>query len=98
MNPTLMLGHARQVGAEPKTLGKRAWRASLSVQKCFRRDVMSVLVVGNVKRMIFKEVTWVLDAQKQRNSTVVTVVEAVAGDGHRAVDHHLMLLTVLCYM
>lgn len=43
-------------------------------------------------------VTWVLDAQNQRNSTLVTVVEAVAGDGHRAVDGHLMLLTILCYV
>lgn len=68
------------------------------MQKGFRRDVMSVLVVGNVKRMMCQVVTWVLDAQNQRNSTVVTVVEAVAGDGHRALDHHLMLLTVLCYM
>lgn len=42
--------------------------------------------------------TWVVHTQSQRDSTLVTVVEAVAGDGHCAVDGHLVLLTVLCYV
>lgn len=42
--------------------------------------------------------TWVVDTQSQRDSTLVTVVEAVAGDGHCTVDDHLVLLTVLCYV
>lgn len=42
--------------------------------------------------------TWVVDAQSQRDSTLVAVVGVVAGDGHRAVDGHLVLLTVLGYV
>lgn len=39
-----------------------------------------------------------MDAESQRDSTLVTVVRGVAGDGHCAVDGHLVLLTVLCYV
>lgn len=39
-----------------------------------------------------------MDAQSQRDSTLVAVVGVVAGDGHRAVDGHLVLLTVLGYV
>lgn len=47
---------------------------------------------------IGKGLTWVVDAESQRDSTLVTVVRGVAGDGHCAVDGHLVLLTVLCYV
>ena len=41
--------------------------------------------------------TWVADAESQRDPTEVVVVGGVAGDGHCAVDGHLVLLAVLCY-
>lgn len=42
--------------------------------------------------------TWVMNSECQRDSAPVAVVEAVAGDGHRAVNGHLVLLTVLRYV
>lgn len=42
--------------------------------------------------------TWVLDAQHQKDSTVASVAGAVAGDGHRAVHGHLVLFAVLGYV
>lgn len=39
-----------------------------------------------------------MDVQRQRHSTLVTVVGAVAGDGHCAVDGQLMLFAILCYV
>ncbi|KAG7235394.1 hypothetical protein INR49_002705 [Caranx melampygus] len=39
-----------------------------------------------------------VNAASQRDSTLVAAVGGEAGDGHRAVDGHLMLLCVLCYV
>lgn len=42
--------------------------------------------------------TWIMDTQRQRDSTLVAEVGPEAGDGHCAVDGHLMFFAVLCYV
>lgn len=47
---------------------------------------------------IMPGLTWIVDTQSQRDSTLVAVVGAVTGDRYGAVDCHFMLLTVLRYV
>lgn len=39
--------------------------------------------------------TWVVDTEGQRDPTLLALAEAIAGDGHCAVDGHLVLPAVL---
>ena len=39
-----------------------------------------------------------MDTQRQRDSALMAEVGVEAGDGHRAVDRHLMLFAVFCYL
>lgn len=44
---------------------------------------------------LLADLTWVADAQSQMDAALLSVVQTEAGDGHRAVDRHLVLLAVL---
>lgn len=46
-------------------------------------------------RAFCADLTWVADTQSQMDAALLSLVQAEAGDGHRAVDRHLVLLAVL---